>query len=235
VKRYAEVVGFQMRLGNTIAEALGYQGEHLRIVNGDDPSAMDAALWGGHPALGVRVPATFAATNEKRTTLFLALDHLAMHAPIPQRRIALPAGSPFGAIGVDADKCTMCLACVGSCPEGAILDNPERPQLRFIETRCVQCGICAKTCPETAIALAPGLDLTPDARQPRVLNEAAIVACTRCGKPLGTEKMIGAMLERLAGHSMFAAPGALDRLKMCSDCRVVDLIKTERSIDIRDV
>jgi ferredoxin len=235
LNRYAEVVGFQMQLGNTIAEALGYQGEHFRVVNGDDPAALDTAFWSGHPALGVRVPATFAATNEKRTTLSLAIDHLALHAPVPQRRIPLPAGSPFGAIAVDADKCTMCLACVGSCPEGAILDNPERPQLRFIETKCVQCSICAKTCPENAIALTPGLDLTPEARQPRVLNEAAIVACTRCGKPLGTEKMIGAMLARLAGHSMFAAPGALDRLKMCSDCRVVDLIKTEQSIDIRDV
>lgn len=180
------------------------------------------------------MPATFAATNDKRTTVSLALDHLALHAPVPQRRIPLPAGSPFGAIAVNADRCTMCLACVGSCPEGAIQDNPERPQLRFIETKCVQCGICAKTCPENAIGLVPQLDLTPEARQPRVLNEAAIVACTRCGKPLGTEKMIGAMLARLAGHSMFAAPGALDRLKMCSDCRVVDLIKTEQSVDIRD-
>ena len=47
--------------------------------------------------------------------------------------------------------------------------------------------------------------------------------------------MIDAMLGRLAQHSMFAEPGALDRLKMCADCRVVDLIKAERSVDIRDV
>ena len=234
-ERYQEVVGFQLELGDTIAQALGYQGAHFRVLDGDDHAALDAALWSGYPPLGVRVPATFAATNEKRTTAFLAIDHLAQHAPVPQRRIALPAGSPFGAIVVDQAKCTMCLACVGSCPEGAILDNAERPQLRFIESKCVQCGICAKTCPETAISLASGLDLTPEARQPRVLNEAAIFACTRCGKPLGTEKLIGAMLGRLAGHSMFAAPGALDRLKMCADCRVVDLIKTEKSIDIREV
>ncbi len=68
-----------------------------------------------------------------------------------------------------------------------------------------------------------------------MLNEAAIFACVKCGKPLGSEKMIGAMLSRLAGHSMFAAPGALERLKMCADCRVVDLIKTEQSVDIRDL
>jgi hypothetical protein len=34
---------------------------------------------------------------------------------------------------------------------------------------------------------------------------------------------------------MFAGPGALDRLKMCADCRVIDLMKSERSVDIRDV
>ena len=235
IEHYARLVEFQMQVGDTILQALGYQGRHLRFVDADDAAALDAALWDVHPSLGVRVPATFAATSEKRTTLSLAIDHLAMHAPVPQRRVPLPAGSPFGAIVVNRDACTMCLACVGSCPEGAILDNVERPQLRFIESKCVQCGICAKTCPEAAISLVPGLDLTAEARQPRVLNEAAIVACTRCGKPLGTEKMIGAMLARLAGHSMFAAPGALDRLKMCADCRVVDLIQTEKSVDIRDV
>jgi ferredoxin len=99
----------------------------------------------------------------------------------------------------------------------------------------VQCGLCAKTCPENAIALVPRLDLTPAARAPRVLNEAAIFACVKCGKPLGTQKMIESMLARLAGHSMFAAPGALDRLRMCADCRVVDLVKNERSVDIRDL
>ena len=79
----------------------------------------------------------------------------------------------------------------------------------------------------------PRLDLTPAAKAPRVLNEAAIFACIRCGKPLGTQKLIETMLGKLAGHSMFAAPGALDRLRMCADCRVVDLIKNENSVDIR--
>jgi ferredoxin len=124
---------------------------------------------------------------------------------------------------------------VGACPEGAILDNQQAPQLSFIETKCVQCGICAATCPEHAIALAPRLLLTPEARQPRVVNEAVVIHCISCGKPLGTEKMVTNMLAKLAGHSMFSAQGALDRLKMCADCRVKDLMKTERGIDIRDV
>jgi ferredoxin len=125
------------------------------------------------------------------------------------------------------------MACVGACPEGAIVDNPETPQLRLIETRCVQCGLCEKTCPERAIALVPQLDVTAAAKAPRVLNEAAVAACIRCGKPLGTQKLIDAMLTRLAGHSMFAEAGALERLRMCADCRVVDLMQAENPVDIR--
>jgi hypothetical protein len=47
--------------------------------------------------------------------------------------------------------------------------------------------------------------------------------------------MIANMLAKLGGHSMFAAPGALDRLKMCADCRVIDMMKNEHGMDIRDV
>ena len=36
--------------------------------------------------------------------------------------------------------------------------------------------------------------------------------------------MIDNMLGRLTAHSMFAEAGALERLKMCADCRVVDML-----------
>jgi ferredoxin len=232
---YRDALERQMRYADTIAQALGYQGTHLRVFDGAEAKALDATLWSWPAALAVRAPATFAFTADKRTTAVLAIDHLAQHAPVPQREIALPVGAPFGTITVNRDTCTMCLACVGACPEGAILDNHEAPQLSFIEAKCVQCGLCAATCPERAIALTPRLSLAPEARQPRVVNEAVIFKCTACGKPLGTEKMVASMLAKLAGHSMFAAPGALDRLKMCADCRVVDLMKNERGVDIRDV
>jgi ferredoxin len=232
---YRAALAHQMRIADAIAQALGYQGEHFRVFDGADPAALDAALWSWPAALGVRATATFAFTSDKRTTAALAIEHLARHAPVPQREIALPAGAPYGTLVVNKDTCTMCLACVGACPVGALLDGQEAPQLRFIETKCVQCGICAATCPEHAIALAPRLSLAPEAKEPRVLNEAVVFKCIACGKPLGTEKMIAGMLGRLASHSMFAAPGALDRLKMCADCRVIDLMKHERGVDIRDV
>ncbi len=232
---YREALAQQMAIADTIAQALGYQGQHFRVFDGGDAQALDAALWSWRPALGVRVAATFAFTAEKRTTATLALAHLAQHAPTPQREIPLPAGAPFGAIAVDKATCTMCLACVGACPVGALQDNAEAPQLRLVESKCVQCGLCEATCPERSITLVPRLSLGREAREPRVLNEAAVATCIACGKPLGTEKMLSAMLAKLAGHSMFADPVALNRLRMCADCRVADLMKNEKSVDIRDV
>lgn len=231
---YLVALRFQMSIAQTIANEQGYQGRHFVLIDARNDN-VERALWDWQPALPPRIAASFAATADKRRTLALAFDHLATHAPVPKTIIALPPGSPFGTLDVNAERCTMCLACVGSCPEAALLDHPETPQLRFIESNCVQCGICAATCPEQAIALVPRLDLAPEARAPRVLNEAAIFACTRCGKGMGTERLVLTMVDRLRSHSMFATEDSLARLTMCADCRVVDLVTHEKTVDIRDL
>jgi hypothetical protein len=40
-----------------------------------------------------------------------------------------------------------------------------------------------------------------------------------------TKSGITTILSRLAGHSMFTDERALSRLKMCSDCRVKDMME----------
>ena len=127
------------------------------------------------------------------------------------------------------------MACVGACPESALLDAKELPQLKFIERNCVQCGLCEKTCPEQAITLTPRLLLSAQATSAVVLNEAEVFACVKCGKPFGTKQMIERMVTRLGAHSMFAEPGALERLKMCSDCRVIDLMQNARHGSISEL
>jgi ferredoxin len=239
--QYSNALKAQADVANTVLAALGYQDakvtivEHLGAIN-HSPSGLPLE-WGeiGSRGLAVREAATFNLANEKRGTLDAVFQHLLKHAPTPKAVIALSKGAPYGDIKVNADKCTMCLACVGACPEGALADNPEKPQLRFIESKCVQCGLCEKTCPEAAISLVPQLDLTPEAKKPRVLNEAEILGCTRCGKPLGTKQIVESMIGKLTGHSMFTDPKALGRLRMCADCRVVDLYSEEKPVDIRDL
>ena len=123
---------------------------------------------------------------------------------------------------VDVAGCTLCLACVGACPTGALVDNPERPELRFIEDACVQCGLCRSTCPERVIALEPRLNFTDEARQPVVLKQEEPFECIRCGKPFGTRSSIERIVEKLsAKHWMFKDSAAVDRIRMCDDCRVI--------------
>jgi ferredoxin len=106
------------------------------------------------------------------------------------------------------------------------LDNPDEPQLSFIEKQCVQCGLCEQTCPENAIQLSPRLRSIEDRKQKVTLNKTEPFHCISCGKAFGTLKMVELMLGRIGTHHAFSGE-ALSRLKMCSDCRVVDMMKKE--------
>lgn len=230
----------QMQVAQAVLHGLGYSGVHLRLLRASDARALDAALseLGSTRPVSVRQPARFALQADKRASLELALDHLMAQAPaLPPEgsALSLPAsGSPLGSVQVDAQRCTLCLSCVSACPASALQDNPQQPQLRFIEKNCVQCGLCVKTCPEDALTLQPRLLLGAQRKQPRVLHESAPYACVRCGKPFGTLKGIEAMLGRLSGHAMFQG-AALERLKMCGDCRVIDLYSDPNESRITDL
>ena len=239
--QYLDGLEAQMAVAQAILNGLGYAGTHLKLLRARNPTDLDAGLQAlSHTRQMVpSVAARFAVAQEKRSTLELALDHLIAQAPMPAAQrpeaIALPAaGAPLGTVTVNKGRCTLCLSCVSACPASALQDNPQLPQLRFIEQNCVQCGLCATTCPEDAIALQPRLLLTPERSQLRVLNEAKPWACVRCSKPFGTVKAIEAMLGKLSGHAMFQGE-ALERLKMCSDCRVIDLYSSQSETKVTDL
>ena len=231
---YGAALGEQMSHAETILNALGYAGRHFELIRAEGAAELERALWAMQPAKGVPTPASFNLAADKRSALDFELDHLARHAPAPQDSIALARGAPFGALALDRQSCTLCKACIGACPEAALQDAPETPALRFIERNCVQCGLCADTCPEGSISLVPRLLLTPQAKQAVTLNEAEPYHCVRCGKPFGTRQLIDSMLGKLAAHSMFAGGGALRRLQMCADCRVIDLMEGKDESSILD-
>ncbi len=237
---YRTALAEQMAVAQAILAGLGYRGEHFKLIEARDArdlAVLDAALR-APAAQGVAQPGALAAQADKRATLDLALDHLLTHAPAAADDIVLPAaGSPFGSLQVDTAKCTMCLSCVGACPEAALADNPDKPQLRFIEKNCVQCGLCATTCPESAITLQPRLWLADGGKArkvARVLNEAEPYRCIQCGKPFGTMRAIENMLTKLSGHSAFQGD-ALKRLQMCGDCRVIDIYSNPNETKITDL
>jgi ferredoxin len=228
---YSAALAKQAGFAEAIVQGLGYEGAHFHVMGA---GALETTLWALQPARAPTQPAAFNLAAEKRTSLEFAFEHLAKHAPQAPEEISLPAGAPFGALVVDKAACTLCKACIGACPEAALLDAPDYPRLRFIERNCVQCGLCADTCPEDAIRLVPRLLLGAQAKNPVTLNEAEPFNCVRCGKPFGTKAMIDAMLGKVGGHAMFAGGGALKRLQMCADCRVVDMMSTSDEAKIFD-
>ncbi len=214
-----------------ILVGLGFGTGRVATIETDDPDALGQALASIDPAEPVKQPASFQAVGAKRDVLRLALRELQRAAPKPVDVVALPEDAPFGAIEINVEGCTLCLACVSACPTGALLDDPERPMLRFAEDACVQCGLCKATCPEKVISLKPQIDFRAATATARVLKEEEPFLCIKCGKPFGTKSTIGRVTAKLEGkHWMFKGqPQRLEVLKMCEDCRVIAM--TEDSVD----
>jgi len=224
---YRTALREQIEIGRCILSELGYGEARLDMIEADSAQELDLALHAERERNAPIEPAGFNVMADKRVTLDLALTHLYEHAPQQVERLALPAGAPFGALALDTDACTLCMACTGACPSSALMSTAERPQLRFVEKNCVQCGLCVHTCPENAITLVPGLAFGEAARTPVTLHEAEPFHCIRCSKPIGTARVIESMLSRLAGHGAFAAHP--ERLKMCGDCRVADMMNARQA------
>ena len=220
-----------LALAEPILVGLGFGAGRVATIETDDPEALGAVLRAINVGAAAPRPASFLATGGKRDVMRLALRELHRAAPAPIDVVALPAWAPFGRIEINAAGCTLCLACVGACPTGALLDNPERPMLRFVEDACVQCGLCKATCPEKVITLHPQLDFRAATATDRVLKEEEPFACIRCGKPFGVKSTIERVTAKLEGkHWMFQnSAERLDVIKMCEDCRVVSI--SEQQLD----
>ena len=230
---YRAALQTQSELANSILQAYGFDARiHLiESQSSGDIQPLSKVMGtlrqrGALPAL--TAPASFGLSLQKRETVEAVLEHLEKNAKqaLPEAGAVLPKSSLLGGLGINEDACTLCMSCVSSCPEGALLDNPDEPKLSFIEKQCVQCGICAQTCPEHALVLAPRLQTVEQRKQKVVLNETQAFHCISCGKPFGTLKMVDLMLAKLGTHGAFSG-AAMDRLKMCGDCRVVDMVKKE--------
>ncbi|AWN50040.1 4Fe-4S ferredoxin [Methylobacterium terrae] len=211
-----------------VAQALGYGpasgGAVVALIETDDPDALGRALGAGARGTPAPVPSGFMPDGDVRGVLRFAVSELHHAAPRPVDRVPLDAGAPFGGLAFKTEACTLCHACVGACPTGALADDPDRPRLTFAESACVQCGLCAATCPEDVIGLEPRLDFAAWAAPRRVLKEEEPFDCIACAKPFGTRSTIERIVGRLRDrHWMFAGEAGERRIKalmMCDTCRV---------------
>lgn len=195
--------------------------DRLTIIAEQDPDKVEAALR-EQPKIAALKPTTFSAVGGKRTIARNALAKLHERAPKRPDVIALPEGAPYGSLSIKTEGCTLCLSCVSCCPTDALHDNPDRPQVRFIESACVQCGLCVTTCPEHVISLEPRYNFAAEAMTPQVLHEEEPFLCVRCGKPFGTRSTVERVSAQLAGkHAMFRDPEQQKLIQMCDDCRII--------------
>jgi ferredoxin len=224
------LAGLQQQTGylETLLTGLGYDSGAVTIVDERDPDALCETLYAIQPRQPREV-ASFLPAGGRRSLSALAIHHLHRQAPVPVDTVAMPDGAPFGAVSIDVEGCTLCLACVGACPTGALADNPDAPMLSFTEQACIQCGLCRNTCPESVITLEPRVNFASSANSSVVLKEEAPFECISCGKPFGARSSVERTIERLVKHPMFAGnDAALNRLRMCEECRVLAQFTNEQ-------
>ncbi|MBM7066961.1 4Fe-4S binding protein [Actibacterium sp. 188UL27-1] len=207
------VIAEQISLANALSAD---QPGRIGLLASEDPDALEEALYGTGP--GALTSDPVLPLGSRREVARLTATALATDA---DSVLPLPAGAPYGAVVIDKEACTLCLACVSLCPVGALGDNPDAPQVNFQESACLQCGICASTCPETAITLAPQMQLGKAALERRILHEEEPFACVECGKLFGVKSTIEKIAEKLDGkHWMFQGSDNIRLIQMCDDCRV---------------
>lgn len=198
-----------------LAQAMS-SSDRIALLDTSDPDALCEALYDASQANDACDTPILPMGSRRQVA---RLSAKAIHQS--EDALPLPENAPYGAVLVDTDACTLCLSCVSLCPSGALVDNPDMPQLRFQEDACLQCGLCANVCPENAISYEPRMNLADEALTQVVLHEEEPFACVECGSLFGVKSTIEKITEKLAGkHAMFANETAARMIQMCDNCRV---------------
>lgn len=218
----------QLDIAREILSAMNYSRESIQLVTPEDITHQQPVI------MREITPGYFSAGDGKRQAAFFAIDHLYQQADKVKIMISLPSGAMFGTVAID-DSCTLCQSCVSACPGKALHSGNGVPQVQFVESNCLQCGMCTRTCPENAITISPRLLFDREKRNnSRILYEEPAFECISCGKPFATASVIKSMLTKLQHHSMFQSERARNRLRMCEDCRVIDVIQDEEAMAIKN-
>ena len=218
----------QLDIARELLSAMNYSQDSIQIVMAEDMHRPQQV------AMREITPSFFSTNDGKRQAAFFAIDHLYQQADKSRPMITLPSGAMFGTVAID-DNCTLCQSCVAACPGKALQSGNGVPQVQFIESKCLQCGMCTRTCPENAITISPRFLFDREQRNnSRILYEEPAFECISCGKAFATASVIESMLVKLQHHRMFQSKRARNRLRMCEDCRVVDVVQDEEAMAVQN-
>ena len=144
------------------------------------------------------------------------------------RRIQLLSGIPsdsidfgdlpvIGMIGV-SDECTLCGACVNSCPTGALKlqEAGDSVELVFYHSRCIACHECLGVCPVDAVSIDYRMEKNSLMKE-KVLVRDETARCVRCGRPIGSKRMIRYIEETLLAKGL--PREVVERVWLCEECK----------------
>ncbi len=123
----------------------------------------------------------------------------------------------IGMISV-SDECTLCSACVNSCPTGALTvrEAGDSVELVFYHSRCIACHECSGVCPVDAIGIDYRMEKKSLIRE-KVLIRDETVRCMKCGKPIGSKRMIRHIEETLLAKGLPSR--VVERVWLCEECK----------------
>ena len=218
-----EALARQVDLGQAILRGLQMPVDRIRLLYSGMGECGEVE--GVQGAVPVTRPAIFAPDLDRRTLIRLAVQHLFEVSEGDHPAVPLPEYAPFGTVAIEAESCSLCMACAAVCPAGALSAGGDTPRLTFVESLCHQCGMCALACPEDAVRLQPRLLCNAGAADtPTVLREVEPFSCVECGVPFASQAMVSRLEEKLAGHWMYGSERQLRRLRMCRTCRTRDAL-----------
>ena len=126
---------------------------------------------------------------------------------------------PYGKVTLAEDKCTLCGACSGVCPTGA-LQMTTGNGLTFREIDCVACGLCVSSCVENAMSVEHRLPQDiPAVLQRQLLKQTAWHSCPKCGCTTYSRDYVQKLEARLAGSPAYLTEENRELLRMCESCK----------------
>ena len=125
----------------------------------------------------------------------------------------IPPEGPTSGLGLTglkvSESCTLCSACAVACPHGSL--RLDERHVFFNASTCTGCGLCVSTCPERSITLSSSSGRMSQVTNSERVYQDELVACAKCGAPIGSVKFINRVTTLLGPDSKFE--------KYCPKCK----------------
>lgn len=132
----------------------------------------------------------------------------------------LSSSGPASGLGLTgmaiSQACTLCSACAKACPHESLKIDDQH--LFFKASTCTGCGACVTACPEHAMNLSGASGRISQVMQSEQVYSDELVACVRCGKPVGSKKFVSKVSSALGPDAKM--------VNYCPSCKKAVLVES---------